>query len=385
MKVESVQLHLVELPLVLPFQTSFGTETARRALIVQVVTDDGEGWGECVCGAEPGYSSEFVASAWLALSEFLVPPLLAAAEVSATDLRSLWRGVKGHRMAKASLEMAVLDAELRHKGESLKSFLGGTATAVRPGVSIGIADSIAELKEIVSRHVDEGYSRVKLKIKPDWDFEPAEAVRTLVGEDFMLQVDANTAYGREDLDVLVALDDLDLLLIEQPLDEEDLLGHAILAASLATPVCLDESIVSTSTAMQALDLQACSVINIKPGRVGGYLEARDIHDACFELGVPVWVGGMLETGIGRAANLALATLPGFVLPGDISATDRYYKEDITERFVLRDGEIAVPDGPGLGVEVDKDALERFTTRSEVIGGAAAEVAVGAEEIVTPAE
>jgi O-succinylbenzoate synthase len=388
MKLESVQLRLVELPLVTPFQTSFGTETARRALVVQVVTDAGEGWGECVCGAEPGYSSEFVDSAWLTLGAFLIPPVLDAGDIAAADLRDLLKGVKGHRMAKAGLELALLDAELRQKGESFRSFLGGTATSVRPGVSVGIADSVAELAEIVSGHVEEGYSRVKLKIKPGWDFEPAAAVRELLGEDFMLQVDANTAYRRDDIDLLAALDDLDLLLIEQPFDEDDLLGHAILAASIDTPICLDESIVSTSTALQAIDLQACSIINVKPGRVGGYLEAWDMHEACLELHVPVWVGGMLETGIGRAANLALATLPGFVLPGDISATDRYFKEDITERFVLHDGEIAVPDGPGLGVEVDKDALERFTTRSEVFSAGSSVVATirtPAEAVVTPAE
>lgn len=366
MRLDSVQLRQVDLPLVSPFRTAFGTESERRALVLQIETDFGVGWGECVCGAEPGYSSEYVEAAWLTLTRFLIPPLFAADDVSAEGVAGLLSGVKGHRMAKAGLEMAVLDAELRHRGESLRSFLGGEATTVRPGVSVGMTDSISELEDVVSGHLAEGYSRVKLKVQPGWDYEPAAAIRSLVGEDFPLQVDANASYRREDFGLLAALDELDLLLIEQPLDEDDLAGHAIFAASLDTPICLDESIISMATAVQAIDLQACSVVNIKPGRVGGYLEARRVHDACVELGVPVWCGGMLETGLARAANLALATLPGFELPGDISATDRYFKEDITERFVLVDGEIAVPDGPGFGVSVDMDVLERLTVRSESV-------------------
>jgi O-succinylbenzoate synthase len=367
MKVESVELRAVRLPLVRPFRTSFGTEAAREALIVHVQADVGEGWGECVCGTEPGYSSEYVASAWLTMREFLVPPLLAATDVSAAGLGGLLAGVKGHRMAKAGLEMAVLDAELRAKGESIQSYLGGSGRNVRPGVSVGIAGSIGELEEIVSRHVEEGYSRIKLKIEPGWDVEPTAAIRELLGEEYPLQVDANTAYRREDFDVFAALDEYDLLLIEQPLDEADLVGHAVFAANLDTPICLDESILSAASALQAIELEACSIVNIKPGRVGGYLEARQVHDACRGQGVPVWCGGMLETGLGRAGNLALATLPGFELPGDISATERYYEEDIiVERFVLRDGAIAVPDGPGLGVEIDHEVLERLSVRSEVV-------------------
>lgn len=367
MKIESIELRLVELPLVRPFRTSFGTEETRAALLVRVESDDGEGWGECVCGAEPRYSSEFVDGAWLAMRSYLIPPLVAAPEVSAEAVGKLLAGVKGHRMAKAGLEMAVLDAELRAKGESFVSYLGGRGGAVRPGVSVGITASIGELENVVSRHVEEGYSRIKLKIEPGWDVEPTAAIRSLLGDDFMLQVDANAAYQREDFDLLAPLDDFGLVLIEQPLDEEDILGHAIFASSLATPICLDESIVSAAAAVQAIDLEACSIVNIKPGRVGGYLEARLVHDVCQLRGVPVWCGGMLETGLGRAGNLALASLPAFELPGDISATDRYFTEDITvERFVLEEGQISVPDGPGLGVSIDHEALERLTTRREVI-------------------
>ncbi|HKH87260.1 MAG TPA: o-succinylbenzoate synthase [Acidimicrobiales bacterium] len=367
-KIGAVELRRVHLPLVRPFRTSFGTETVREALVLRVVTSDGEGWGECVAGSEPGYSSEYVDSAWLTMRKFLVPLLLDSAGVSAAGVAHLFHEVKGHRMAKAALEMAVLDAELRSAGMSFSQFLGGVKEAVAPGVSVGITGSVAELLDVVGGYLDEGYCRIKLKIEPGWDIEPVAAVRERFGADLMLQVDANTAYERSDIGHLAKLDEFALLLIEQPLDEEDLLGHAALARRISTPVCLDESIVSARAAADAISLGACSIVNIKAGRVGGYLEARAIHDVCRANGVPVWCGGMLETGLGRAANLALGALPGFVLPGDISATARYYREDITVPFVLTGGTIPVPTGPGLGVEPIPAALDSLTTETEVMRG-----------------
>ncbi len=363
MRIERVELLLVELPLVRAFRTSFGTETTRAAILVHVETPEAEGWGECVASREPLYSSEFNDAAWSVLSEFLVPALLAAGpDVAAEDVAEVLAPFKGHRMAKAALELAVLDAKLRSTGQSLQEYLGGSGDRVTPGVSVGITDTIDELLAIVAAHRDEGYRRVKLKIEPGFDLEPVRRVRSLLGPDFPLQVDANTAYSRADIDHLAQLDELGLLLVEQPLAEEDLLGHAELARRMSTPVCLDESIVSARTAEDAIEIGACSVVNIKAGRVGGYLEARRVHDVCRARNVPVWCGGMLETGIGRAANLALATLPGFLLPGDISATDRYYREDVTAPFALEAGSIAVPHRPGLGVEVDRKVVDRLAVR-----------------------
>jgi o-succinylbenzoate synthase len=368
MKIEAVELRRVNLPLVRPFRTSFGTETVREALVIRVLTADGEGWGECVAGSEPLYSSEYVDSAWLTIRDHLAPRLFAEPALSAAGVAPRLAALKGHRMAKAGLEMAVLDAELRAAGMAFSEFLGGVKDAVAPGVSVGITGWISELVDVVASYLEDGYCRVKLKIEPGWDLAPVRAVRERFGDELMLQVDANTAYRRADIAHLAKLDDFGLLLLEQPLDEEDLLGHAQLAARISTPVCLDESIVSARSAADAISLGACSIVNIKAGRVGGYLEARAVHDVCAAHGVPVWCGGMLETGLGRAANLALAALPGFSLPGDVSATARYYTEDITPPFVLTDGTIAVPTGPGLGVDVVMASLEALTSQTELLKG-----------------
>jgi len=365
-RIEALEIRRVQLPLVSPFRTSFGTETVHEALIVYLETDLGGGWGECVTSPEPLYSSEFIDAAWLAMRRFFVPRLMAQPDLTAIAVAPLLQEFKGHRMAKAALEMAVLDAELRAAGTSMQQYLGGNGSIVVPGVSVGIMGSLTELLDAVKSYVGDGYRRVKLKIEPGWDLEVVEAVRELVGASFMLQVDANSAYTREDAGHLAKLDTFDLLLLEQPLDEEDILGHVELAERLSTPFCLDESIVSARAAADAIALGACSIVNIKPGRVGGYLEAREVHNVCASRGVPVWCGGMLETGIGRAANLALATLPGFLLPGDISATKRYFDADLTDPFVLVDGSIAVPGGPGIGVEVNQEALDEFTSEVEVI-------------------
>ncbi len=366
MKIEAIELRRVVLPLVRPFRTSLGTDDEREALLVHVLCDSGEGWGECVASWDPLYSEEFVNGAWLVMREHLVPRLFAAERVTAASVALLLGEVKRHRMAKGALEMAVLDAELRAAGMSFGQFLGAVTDRIAPGVSVGITDTVDELLEVVGGHLDEGYGRVKLKIEPGWDIAPVRAVRERFGDDLLLQVDANTAYGRGDAGHLAELDAFGLLLIEQPLDEEDLLGHAQLARRLTTPICLDESVVSAKSAADAIALGACSIVNIKPGRVGGYLEARAVHDVCTAHGVPVWCGGMLETGIGRAANLALAALPGFVLPGDVSATDRYFREDVTPPFVLTNGTIAVPTGPGIGVDVVESSLRTLTTETELL-------------------
>jgi o-succinylbenzoate synthase len=363
-RLAEVELRRVALPLVAPFRTSFGEETTRDVLLVRVVTADAEGWGECVAGAEPRYSSEYVDGAADVLRRFLLPAVADLHDLRPEAVAPALGFVKGHRMAKAALELAVLDAWLRARGISLASHLGATRERVPAGVSVGIMGSLPELLEAVAGYLDAGYLRIKLKIEPGWDLEPVRAVRERFGDELALQVDANAAYTLADAGHLAALDPFGLLLIEQPLPEEDLLGHAELQRRLRTPICLDESITSVKAATDALALGACRIVNVKAGRVGGYLEARRLHDLCHARDVPVWCGGMLETGIGRAANVALAALPGFTLPGDTSASDRYFHLDLTAPFVLQDGHLAVPRGPGLGVEPLPAALEELTTTVE---------------------
>jgi o-succinylbenzoate synthase len=365
-KLTGVELRRVALPLVTPFRTSFGVERDRDVLLVRAVTADAEGWGECVAAAEPRYSSEYADGAADVLRRFLVPAVAAAGDLAPEAAGPAMAFVKGHRMAKAALELALLDAWLRAAGRSLADHLGATRDRVPAGVSVGIHDSVPELLDAVAAYLDQGYLRIKLKIEPGWDLEPVAAVRERFGGDLLLQVDANAAYTLADAGHLAALDRFGLLLIEQPLAEDDLAGHAELAGRLATPVCLDESITSAKAAVDAVAMGACRIVNVKAGRVGGYLEARRLHDACRPLGVPLWCGGMLETGLGRAANVALAALPGFTLPGDTSASDRYYHQDLTDPFVLEDGHLAVPQGPGIGVEPIPDVLEGLTTSAEWI-------------------
>lgn len=367
MQLQHLEMRRIGLDLVTPFRTSFGTESRRDILLLHVTTDAGEGWGECVAMAEPAYSSEFVDGAELVLRQHLWPALASCGDVDAADVAHRLARFAGHPMAKAALEAALLDAELRSRGTTFHQLLGTTRDHVPSGVSVGIFDSLDELLSQVQGYVDDGYARIKLKIEPGWDLEPVRLVRELIGPAMGLQVDANTAYGRSDIDHLCRLDEFDLLLIEQPMAETDLLGHARLAAAAGTPICLDESIVSLDTAADAIELGAAEIINIKPGRVGGYLEARRIHDLCLDRGVPVWCGGMVETGIGRAANTALATLPGFTLPGDISASTRFYTRDIVlDPITVADGQVAVPDAPGMGFDLDHDFLDDITTASTVL-------------------
>jgi O-succinylbenzoate synthase len=362
-KLTGVELRWVEMPLKSPFRTSFGTQTVRELLLLRAVTDEAEGWGECVAMADPVYSSEYLEGCADVLRRFLIPAL--SGPVDGVSVAPRLARFRGHRMAKGALEMAVLDAELRTRGVSFGRELGAVRSRVPCGVSVGIMNSIPELLDAVTGYVDEGYVRIKLKIEPGWDVSPVRAVRERF-PDVLLQVDANTAYTLADARHLARLDPFDLLLIEQPLDEEDVLAHASLAQVVRTPICLDESITSARSAADAIRLGACQIVNIKPGRVGGYLEARRIHDVCAAHGIAVWCGGMLETGIGRAANVALAALPGCTLPGDTSASDRYYAMDVTEPFVLDDGHLTVPTGPGLGVTPLPDALDTVTVKTEWI-------------------
>ena len=368
MKLAGVELRRIQMPLVAPFRTSFGTETSRDILLLRAVVSgpagETDGWGECVAMSDPLYSPEYVDAAADVLRRFMIPRLAAAGDIDGAAVARVLEPLKGHRMAKAALEMAVLDAELRLAGRPLARELGAARDRVPCGVSVGIMNSTGELLDAVAGYLDAGYVRIKLKIEPGWDVEPVRAVRERFGDDVLLQVDANTAYTLADARHLARLDPFGLLLIEQPLDEEDVLGHAELATVVATPICLDESITSARTAAAAITLGACTIVNIKPGRVGGYLEARRIHDVCAAHGVAVWCGGMLETGIGRAANVALAALPGFTLPGDTSASDRYYETDITPPFVLDAGHLAVPAGPGLGVTPVPERLNAVTTATE---------------------
>jgi O-succinylbenzoate synthase len=363
-RIDGIELRRVAMPLVSPFRTSFGTQTAKDILLVRAVIDGVEGWGECVTLPDPVYSPEYTDGAVDMLRRFIIPALTGVQLAGSHMIGEVLAKFKGHRMAKAAIEMAVLDAELRIEGRSFARELGAVHDTVPCGVSVGIMDEIPRLLDAVDAYLSEGYVRIKLKIEPGWDIDVVRAVRERFGDEVLLQVDANTAYTLRDAQHLARLDAFDLLLIEQPLEEEDILGHADLARMLTTPICLDESITSAQTAAAAIRLGATSVINIKPGRVGGYLEARRIHDLAVAQGVPVWCGGMVESGLGRAANVALAALPGFVLPGDVSASDRFYRVDLTEPFVMHEGSLAVPQGPGLGVAPIPEILDDLTTWTE---------------------
>lgn len=357
---EGFELRVLHIPLVSPFTTSFGTETVREVIIVRARTGEGDGWGEIVTQHAPLYSSEYTHGAWDVAQRFLAPALLERRSVAPHQVSEVLEGFVGHRMVKAGLELAVLDASLRAAGRSLAAHLGAGVDRIPSGVSVGIQRDPAALVDAVAGYLDEGYRRIKIKIKPGRDINDTAAVRDAF-PDIPLQVDANSAYTLADADLLAELDRFSLLLIEQPLQEDDIVDHATLARRLRTPVCLDESIVSAKAARDAIALKAASVINIKAGRVGGFLEAVRIHDLARAADIPVWCGGMLETGIGRAANAALAALPGFTLPGDVSASDRFYERDIVnEPIVLDDGFVRVPTGPGLGVEIDAAALDEFT-------------------------
>lgn len=364
MKIESVTLHHVSMPLVAPFETSFGREIDRQCVIIALQSDGLTGYGECVATRDPGYNYETTGTAMHILREFIAPSILGRDLVDANDFQKCVEGIRGHHLAKAGVEMALWDLLGKRDGRSLKEMFGGTRDKVDVGVSIGIQASASILVGTVASYLNQGYRRVKIKIKPGREVDETSAVRKAY-PDLRLQVDANSAYTLETADVLKAIDDLDLLLIEQPLFEDDIWDHRVLQAKFKTPICLDESVITPRHARYALEMESCRIINIKPARVGGLSQGVAIHDYCLERNVPVWCGGMLETGVGRASNLALASLPGFILPGDISASDRYYSRDITnERFTLNaDSTIDVPNKPGLGVTIDEAALKEFTLAS----------------------
>jgi O-succinylbenzoate synthase len=366
MQLDQVDLRIVRLPLVRPFQTSSSRKSHLDHILVRVSAGGAVGWGECASPSDPYYCPETTETCWHLLKDFLAPTVLGRAWDTIEELVALYRPVKGNRFAKAGLEMACWDAMARAQGVPLHSLLGGTRPEILSGVSLGIEPRVESLLDHVECYIEEGYRRIKLKIAPGWDVDVVRRVRER-HPGILLQVDANSAYTLDNLPTLRALDDFDLLLIEQPLAHDDIIDHARLQAELRTPVCLDESIHSADDARKALELGACRVINIKVSRVGGLLEAKRVHDVCHARGVPVWCGGMHEFGIGRAANVAIASLPGFTLPGDVSGSDKYYAEDIVEPPILADrGAIAMFDGPGLGVEPVLDRIEARTLRALTI-------------------
>ncbi len=365
-RVRSIELRLIGLPLVRPFRTSFGEQTEKVCILARVEADGAEGWGECVADVDPGFSEEFNEGAWTVIREFLGPALLGAGEVEPGDLNRVLAGVRGHPMAKATLVDGFLDAWLRAREVSLASYLGADKDRVACGVSVGITPTTEQLLDQVAGYLDEGYRRIKLKIEPGTDVDRVAAVRE-AHPDVRLSVDANGAYTLDQADVFRALDRFELVMVEQPLRPGDLVDHAKLQSMIRTDLCLDESIRSADDAGAALEIGACRIVNIKQGRVGGVTEAKRVHDVAGSHGAPVWCGGMLETGIGRATNLALSALPGFTLPGDTSASARYFPDDITEPHVMaRDGTMAVPKGPGIGVDPRAERLAACTLRVEML-------------------
>ena len=367
MKIEAITLREIHMPLVHFFETSFGRTYSRRILLVTVLCDGVEGWGESVVGEDPFYSSEWIESAWPTMTQYLIPPLLGRSIESARDCPAILARVRGHRMAKGGIENALWDAEAQLKQQPLWKLLGGTRQEIACGVSIGIQDSVEQLLDKIAIELDAGYRRIKVKIKPGWDLNVLERIRSRWA-DITLSCDANSAYTLDQVEHLRKLDQFNLLMIEQPLWNDDIYYHARLQKELRTSICLDESIVSARSAACAVETGACRIVNIKVGRVGGFSEALAVHEVCQANKVPVWCGGMLETGIGRAHNIALSTLSNFSLPGDVSASKRYWKEDIIdpEVEVTPQGMIAIRDKPGTGYRVKSDLIEKLTVRKATL-------------------
>jgi O-succinylbenzoate synthase len=367
MRIDAIILRELHLPLVRPFETSFGVTRNRRILLAEVQSEGLTGWGECTAGERPHFSAESTDTAWSVITQELGPMLAAASPEHGGDCPKLFKLVRGNPMARATLENAIWDLEAQREGVSLSRLLGGVRETIPCGVSLGIQPSIPELLEMVEREVEAGYQRIKLKCKPGWDTEVFERVRNR-WPGIMLSCDANSAYRLGDADHLVEFDAFDLLMIEQPLWHDDFYYHSMLQKRLETPICLDESIRNRRDALAAIEMESCRIINIKLGRVGGFSEAIAVHNAAQERGIPVWCGGMLEAGIGRSHNIALSTLENFTLPGDVSASARYFKEDIVDPAITvsKVGEITIPDTPGRGYEVKTDLVERLTVRKETI-------------------
>jgi len=367
-RIEQIEIRYLEMPLVHPFETSFGREEVRQTILVAVRSEGLTGWGEAAISAGPWYEYETTGTCWHVLNDFLAPLVVDQQVSMPEDVARLMAPVRGHNIAKMGLEAAVWDLLAQAQGRPVSHLLGGTRDRVPVGVSIGVQPSLPALLDRIGAFWAQGYSRVKIKIKPGWDVDAVRLVREQF-PDLPLMVDANSAYTLADAEMLGALDRFDLMMIEQPLAYDDLVDHAELQRRLRTPICLDESVPSLAAARAALSLGSGRIVNIKPGRVGGLTVARAIHDLCRESNIPVWCGGMLETGVGRAHNVALASLPGFTLPGDISASARYFHQDIVEPAfeVNPDGTMTVPTGPGIGVQVMVDRIEAATQRSALLG------------------
>jgi len=365
-QIEAVEMRLIRLPLLEPFETSFGKIDSRLIFLVCLHSDGLTGWGEVVAAERPLYSYETVGTAFHVIRDFLGPALLTEPIKGLADLAKRLVPFRGHNMAKAGLELAYMDLLAQSTQQSLSALIGGTKKQVAVGVSLGIQPTVSQLLDRVERFLSLGYQRIKLKIKPGWDLDVVDEVRRR-NPNILLSVDANSAYTLKDSDHLKRLDQYDLLMVEQPLPNDDLVDHAKLQKLIRTDICLDESIVGQRQAAAALELESCRIINIKIGRVGGYSEALPIHDLCASKGIPVWCGGMLESGIGRAHNIALASLHGFTLPGDISASSRYFARDIIcPEVTVSDGTVKVPEGTGLGFEVDIEFIEQLTETQEYI-------------------
>jgi len=370
MIIRSIELLEIHLPLIHFFETSFGRTTERRIILARVSDGDGaEGWGECTAGEGPFYSEEWTETAWATLRDFLAPMVVGRAAENAPSVYDVMKKVRGHPMAKAAIETACWDLEAKRAGLPLWKHLGGVNKEIPCGVSIGIQDSPESLLEKIEKELADGYQRIKIKIKPGWDIDIVRRLRERFPE-IRLMGDANSAYALSDVKVFKALDEYDLMMIEQPLAHDDIFDHAELQKQIRTPVCLDESVRTVEDAKHAIELGACRIINVKLGRVGGHSQAKRVERVCREGGIPIWCGGMLESGIGRAHNIAMATLEGFTLPGDVSASARYWEEDIIEPpvTVSARGTIAASDKPGIGFEVNRARIDRLTVRRERIEG-----------------
>jgi len=367
MKIDRIELREIRLPLVAPFETSFGRTTERRIILVKVSADGLVGWGECTASEGPFYNHEATDAAWVMIRDFVAPLVIGQEIRAAAECSALTRRIRGNRMARAAVETAVWDLDAKRQHVPLWRLLGGTREEIDCGVSIGIQESHAVLLKKIEHELAAGYQRIKIKIKPGWDYDVVRAVRAEFPE-IKLTVDANSAYTLADADLLRRLDEFGLMLIEQPLSYDDIIDHAELQRQLQTPICLDESILSVEDARKALAIGACRIINIKLGRVAGHTEAGRVHDYCRERNVPVWCGGMLEAGVGRAHNIAMSTRAGFSLPGDVSASKRYWTEDIITPpvEVTARGTIAAPSGPGIGYEVNEARINMLAVRTETI-------------------
>jgi o-succinylbenzoate synthase len=368
--IQTIELREINLPLIHFFETSFGRTTSRRIILVRVIGPHGvEGWGECTCGEGPFYSDEWTETAWATLKEFLAPMVVGRQVEDAAAVFDLMKSVRGHRMAKAAIETACWDLEAKRAGVPLWRHLGGVHDEIACGVSIGIQNSAAELIVKIAKELQAGYQRIKIKIKPGWDFDIVKQVRACF-PDIRLMGDANSAYTLADAGLFKKLDEFNLMMVEQPLAHDDMFDHAELQKEIKTPVCLDESIKSPADAEHAIGLRACKIINVKLGRVGGHAQAKRVEATARRNRIPVWCGGMLESGIGRAHNIAMATLAGFTLPGDVSASARYWHEDIIDPAVTvtPNGTIKAPANPGIGFEVNRVRIDRATVRSERITG-----------------